>query len=125
MPGITALTTGALTVLLTALSLHVSRLRLRHRISFGHGAHKDLEAAIRAHGNTLEQSLLFVLLLLLLELLRPGASWLGWPAAAFVLVRVTHGAALFMRRLPVRQAAHVATLLLQLGLAAALLKAAW
>ena len=55
-----------LALLLTALSLNVSRLRMRHRVSFGDGGHRDLMVAVRAHGNALEQSLLFGLLLLLL-----------------------------------------------------------
>ena len=59
-----ATTLVTLALLLTALSLHVSRLRLRYRQTWGDGGYKDLATAIRTHGNTLEQSMLFGLLLL-------------------------------------------------------------
>jgi uncharacterized protein len=111
-----------LAILLTALSVHVSRLRLRHRVSFGDGGHKDLMVAVRAHGNALEQSMLFGLLLLAAEraaALPPG--WLGAAGLAFLGVRGVHAAALFARQLAVRQAAHVASVLLQLLLAGAIL----
>lgn len=117
----TAACATALTVLLTGLSLNVSRLRLRHRVSFGDGGHKDLQAAVRAHGNTLEQALLFMVLLGVAEARGALGAVLPWVALGFVLVRLAHAAALFGRVLPVRQAAHVATVLLQLVLAVALL----
>ena len=120
MPSITAATAVALALWLTALSLNVSRLRLRHKLSYGHGAHKDLEAAVRAHGNTLEQSLLFLLLLLLTELHWPGAGGLAWLGGAFVVSRVLYGMAVFSRRLPLRQLSHVVSLVLQLALVATL-----
>lgn len=120
MPAITATTFLALFALLTVLSAQVSRLRIRHRVSFGDGGHKDLLQAIRAHGNTLEQSTLFVLLLLFNEWQQPAHGWLTLAGAAFVLARLLHAAAIFARRLKLRQAAHVLSVLLQLVLAAAL-----
>lgn len=118
--AVTALTTAAFVVLLTALSAQVSRLRLRYRVSYGHGSHRDLEAAIRAHGNTLEQGLLFLLLLLLCEMALPGALWLGAMGSAFVAARVLYAAAVFLRKLPLRQLSHLASVVLQLALALAL-----
>ncbi len=123
MPTVTAATTVALFVLLTALSLNVSRLRIRHRVSFGHGEHKNLEVAVRAHGNTLEQSTLFLLLLLLAELHWPQATWLAGIGLAFVLTRLLHSAAIFGRRLRLRQWAHVSSLLLQMALVPTLVQA--
>ena len=124
MPSISALTCATLALLLTALSIHISRLRMRHRVSFGDGGHKDLMVAVRAHGNTLEQSLLFGLLLLLLELHRPGAQALVWIAAVFVGARVLHSAAMFSRQLLLRQLAHVISVLCQLAVVVGLLQAA-
>jgi uncharacterized membrane protein YecN with MAPEG domain len=115
-----------LALLLTALSLHVSRLRLRHRVSFGDGGHKDLLAAMRAHGNALEQSLLYAVLALAAVAL-PGASprALAVSAMVFVAARVLHAAALFGRRLLLRQAAHVASTLVHLALATTIGAALW
>lgn len=104
-----------LTVLLTGLSLNVSRLRIRYRASYGHEDHRDLEVAIRAHGNGLEQSLLFVLLLVVAELLQVSAHWLAVVAVSFAAARSLHAAAIFMRWLLMRQIAHVTSLMMQLA----------
>ncbi|MFM7330162.1 MAG: MAPEG family protein [Brachymonas sp.] len=123
MPSISALTCAALALLITALSLHISRLRIRHRVSFSDGGHKELLVAMRAHGNTLEQSMPFGLLLLVLELHRPGAQALVWVAAVFVGARVLHSAAMLSRQLLLRQIAHGVSVLCLLALVAGLLRA--
>ncbi|WP_374658135.1 MAPEG family protein [Inhella sp.] len=116
------LTLALLALLLTGLSLQISRLRLRHRVSFGDGGHKDLLAAMRAHGNALEQCSVFGLLALALALLQPaGGSGLQLCCAVFGFARVVHPLALFCRWLPLRQAAHALSLLAQLGLVLLLL----
>ena len=121
MPTLTALTCAVLAILLTGLSLQVSRLRIRHRQSFGDGGHKDLMLAMRAHGNTLEQSLMFGLLMLLMELTQPAWGALAAVAALFVMARLMHAVAIFKRLLLLRQIAHVLSMLCQLALALALL----
>lgn len=123
MPNISALSCAALALLLTALSLNISRLRVRYRVSFGDGGHKDLLVAVRAHGNALEQSILFGLLLLVLELHRPGAQALVWIAAVFVGARVLHCTAMYSRKLLLRQVAHTVSVLCQLAVVAGLLHA--
>lgn len=121
MPTLTALTCAVLAILLTGLSLQVSRLRIRHRQSFGDGGHKDLMLAMRAHGNTLEQSLMFGLLMLLMELTQPAWGALAAVGAVFVMARLMHAVAIFKRLLLLRQIAHVSSVLCQLALALALL----
>lgn len=109
-------------MLLIALSVNISRLRLAHKVSFGDGGIKELALAVRAHGNTLEQSLIFVLLLYFIEadarLDSRAALALG---GAFVLVRMLYCAALFKRALRVRQVAHGLTVLLQITAVALIL----
>lgn len=110
-------TMAVLALLITGLSVQVSRLRIRHRISFGDGGHKDLLVAIRAHGNALEQTTLFALL---------AVSYIGLPEAsaghllaccvAFASARAVHAFAMFTRRLSWRQAAHLMSVLAQLVL---------
>lgn len=119
----TAQALGLLGIWLTALSLNVSRLRLKHKVSFGDGGNKDLTVAIRAHGNTLEQALLFAVLILALEL-RPSGSpgWLLWPIGVFLASRLLHTLAIFRRLLPLRQLAHVASVLVQISFALELLR---
>lgn len=124
---IASATLAALALLLTALSLQVSRLRMRHRQTWGDGGHKDLAVAVRTHGNTLEQSLLFGLLVLALAQVggTATAAALAAVCSVFVLARVLYCTAAFGRRLPWRQAAHALTLLCQLAATLLLVRAAW
>lgn len=115
MLTISGFTACFLTVLLIGLSLNISRLRIRYRISYGHGDHRDLEVAIRAHGNSLEQGLLFLLMLLIAELLRAPSHLLVFVALGFALARCLHAAASFMRWLLARQIAHTISLFMLLG----------
>ncbi len=123
---IAAATLATLALLLTALSLQVSRLRMRHRQTWGDGGHKDLTVAVRTHGNTLEQSLLFGLLVLALaQAGDTAATALAAVCCTFVLARIVYCTAAFGRRLPWRQAAHALTLLCQLAATLLLVRAAW
>ncbi|EJE51659.1 putative MAPEG superfamily protein related to glutathione S-transferase [Acidovorax sp. CF316] len=123
---IASATLAALALLLTALSLQVSRLRMHHRQTWGDGGHKDLAVAVRTHANTLEQSLLFGLLLLaLVQAGGTGPTTLAAVCSVFVLARLIYCTAAFGRRLPWRQAAHALTLLCQLAATLLLVRAAW
>jgi uncharacterized protein len=109
-------TAALLSLLLIGLSLNVSRLRFRHRVSFGDGSNPALTAAIRAHGNSLEQSLLFIVLLYLLEIVAAlDAPWVIGLASAFIGLRVLYCVALFGRRLRLRQLSHALTMLVLLA----------
>lgn len=109
-------TMAALALLLIALSLNISRLRLAHKVSFGDGGIKELTVAVRAHGNSLEQSLFFALLLYIAE---TSAHLDGvlvlLLGCAFIALRIVYCGAMFTRRLLVRQVAHALTMLLQLA----------
>ncbi|MBB2496579.1 MAPEG family protein [Aquipseudomonas ullengensis] len=104
-----------LSLLLIALSLNISRLRMRHQVAFGDGGHADLTKAVRAHGNSLEQSVLFIVLLYLGEIsgqISPAlTAALGF---AFIMLRLLYCAGLFARLLLLRQASHALTMLVLL-----------
>ena len=107
---------------LIALSINVSRLRLRYKVSFGDDGHKDLMVAIRVHGNALEQSLLMGMLLLALETKAgSGAAVIACLGIVFLIARLLHALAAFQRWLLPRQVAHVASLAMQLVAAVLLL----
>lgn len=113
---------AVLALLITGLSVHVSRLRLRHRVSFGDGGHKDLLIAIRAHGNALEQTALFAALALAgLALKTVPDGVLHGCAVVFTVARLAHAAAVFGRRLGLRQAAHAVSTLVHGVLSVAIL----
>ena len=111
-----------LSLLLIALSLNVSRLRMRYQVAFGDGGKTDLTKAIRAHGNSLEQSVLFIVLLYLGEV----SGQIGGPLVAalgfaFIMLRLLYCTGLFARILLLRQASHGLTMLLMLVLSVLLL----
>lgn len=112
-----------LAVLLTVLSLNVSRLRLKYKVSYGDEGQRDLIVAIRAHGNALEQCLLFAVLMLALEMSSTSeAARLAWLGPLFLIARVLHPLAMFQRWLRLRQLAHMGSLLSQLTAAWMLLQ---
>ncbi|MGQ2979317.1 MAG: MAPEG family protein [Polaromonas sp.] len=112
-----------LAVLLTVLSLNVSRLRLKYKVSYGDEGRRDLIVAIRAHGNALEQCLLFAVLMLALEMSSTSeAARLAWLGPLFLIARVLHPLAMFQRWLRLRQLAHMGSLLAQLTAAWMLLQ---
>lgn len=106
-------------LLCIALSLNVSRLRLRYRISFGDGGHRDLLVASRVHGNALEQSLLFLALLAAAEhLSNAPATLLQMLIGGFIAARLMHAVGSFGRHLRLRQLGHLASVAQQLVLVA-------
>lgn len=122
MLTISGFTICFLTILLTGLSLNISRLRIRHRVSYGHADHRDLEVAVRAHGNCLEQTLLFVLLLVIAELMSSPSDLLVVLAVGFAAARILHVVAIFTRQLLARQIAHVLSMLMQLACCAVIFR---
>lgn len=104
-----------LSLLLIGLSVNISRLRMRHQIAFGEGGKTDLLKAVRAHGNSLEQSVLFIVLLYLGEttgqISGPLVAALGF---AFIMLRLLYCTGLFARLLLLRQVSHGLTMLVLL-----------
>ena len=111
-----------LALLLIGLSLNISRLRMRHQVAFGDGGKPDLIKAVRAHGNSMEQSLLFIVLLYLGE----ATGQIGGPLTAalgfaFIMLRLLYCTGLFARILLLRQASHALTMLVLLSVTLLLL----
>lgn len=108
-------TAALLSLLLIGLSLNVSRLRFRYRVSFGDGGNPVLTTAIRAHGNSLEQSLLFIALIYFLEIVAAlDRVWVIGLAGSFIGLRVLYCIALFARHRRLRQFSHGLTMLVLL-----------
>lgn len=113
---------AALSLLLVTLSLNISRLRLAHKVSFGDGGIRELTLAVRAHGNSLEQSVIFIPLLYFMEANGNADARISLGlGSVFVLTRIIYCAALFKRTLLIRQMAHAVTVLLQIATAVILL----
>lgn len=70
-PVISLLYIALLTLLLLVLSGRIIRLRWRDRIGMGIGDSKDLEVAVRIHGNFIEYVPLALLILVIMEMTAP------------------------------------------------------
>jgi len=90
VPAVSALYAGLVGILLLALAARVSRLRRRHAVGLGDGGQKDLQRAIRAHGNAVEWAVPAILLLLIAELNGAGTLLLHGCGIATVAGRVLH-----------------------------------
>lgn len=111
-----------LALLLIGLSLNVSRLRMRHQVAIGDGGKTDLLKAVRAHGNSLEQSLLFIVLLYLGESSgRIEGALVAALGFAFIMLRLLYCTGLFARLLLLRQVSHGLTMLVLLAVSLLLL----
>ena len=88
---VTALYAGLMGLWLLALSFEVMRRRRRHDVSVGDGGVRELEQAMRAHGNACE----YVPIALILLGLAEGIGAPGWVLHGFGLLlvagRLLHG----------------------------------
>ncbi|MEO8752415.1 MAG: MAPEG family protein [Casimicrobiaceae bacterium] len=87
---ITALYAGLCGLLLLALALRVIRLRWKLRVGIGDGGDRDMNRAVRVHGNAAEYVPVALLLLLLAELNGASSVLLHACGAVFVASRVLH-----------------------------------
>jgi hypothetical protein len=101
---ITAVFTGILAVMLAAISIRVTRLRARKKISLSDGGDKEMTAAIRVQGNFTEYVPMALLLMGLLE----SAGMKHWIVYLFgallVVARIAHAYALYTGFFPARVA---------------------
>lgn len=85
---VTGFAAGFCGLLLVLLAMRVSQLRMRLKVSLGDGGHAELARAIRAHGNTVEQAPIFLVMAACYEIyLGAGFAFIGL-VAAFLLARV-------------------------------------
>jgi uncharacterized membrane protein YecN with MAPEG domain len=118
----TAVLTALCALLLVVVSMYISLLRVRHKVSIGDGGVNPLMRAIRLHGNTAEHVPIYLLLSLVYELSAGTTCLLVSVSAAFLLSRLLFAWGLltktFTRR---RQLGAMGTYITQLILAVAVL----
>ena len=95
MIPITALYASLLALLVVLLALVTVKLRRSLRIGLGDGGNRDMQRAVRAHGNATEYIPLFLILLAAYELNGGGALALHAFGAVFFLARVLHAWGLY------------------------------
>ncbi|MDB5394290.1 MAG: hypothetical protein JWM91_1796 [Rhodospirillales bacterium] len=88
---ITPLYAGLLGLLLILLAYNVSRYRVGLKIVFGDGGHPDLQRAIRAHANLIENAPMALILLISVEAQGYSAAVIHVLGILLVAGRALHG----------------------------------
>ena len=87
---ITGFYAGCLGILLVLLSFNVIRYRRRNKLALGENGNLELTRAIRAHGNFVEYTPLFLVMLAMAEVQSLPAYVIHLLGAAFVVGRLAH-----------------------------------
>ncbi len=98
---ITALYTALLSLLYLALSINVTRLRFKYRVSLGAGEVPKLDRAMRAHGNFIEYVPLILILMWFLELLGISTTVLHLMGGSLFFGRLSHASCLRIKYVPI------------------------
>ena len=96
--NISIIFTLVILIFFLALSIHAAMTRRNSGIALGESNNEDLIRAVRAHGNFLEYTPLFLISFILLEILKVNNSYLIWIACFFILGRVFHAYSMFAKR---------------------------
>lgn len=99
---------------LVAVSVSISLLRIKHRVSYGDGGNTTLRKAIRIHMNGVEQVPIFGLLLLALALIGVSEMYMAALVYVFTAARLSHGYGMLRKIRLFRQAGAILTYVCQL-----------
>jgi len=99
---ITAITTALLALMLLAVSVRVTILRRRKKVSFLDGGDPELRTAIRVQGNFIEYVPILLILMGLLEAMNSAAGLVYAFGALLIVVRVAHAIGLYSGAFPAR-----------------------
>ena len=99
---ITGFYAGFLGLMLLGLVFGVIRLRQRHRVALGDGAHPDLEKAIRAHGNFVELVPFALIIMFILETNQVSPWALYAFGTVLIIARVLHAYSIYHSNLKLR-----------------------
>lgn len=90
IPHVTALYAAPLALLMVALSIHVTMLRAKTKISLLDGGNHQLTERIRRHGNFVENVPMVLLLMLIAEVLGTSGTWLHVIGGTLLAARLIH-----------------------------------
>ena len=100
-------------MLLLALAMNISRLRIVKKIPHGDGDNIIMKQAIRAHGNGIEHVALYGLLLLALTFVNIGNLWMSVLVIVFTATRIAHAYGMIFKNFNARRAGALLTYILQ------------
>lgn len=104
---------GLSVLLITALAMNVSRVRMQEQIGNGDGGNSRLRKAIRAHMNTIEHALPFGLIVIALALQEQSQTLLAIMAFGFLGVRIANSYSMLGSKFRLRQITAALTYLFQ------------
>lgn len=102
-------------LLVTALAMHVSYNRVKLKIANGDAGNIRMLQAIRAHGNSVEHTVLFGLLLVALVFAEVAAELQAILVVGFTLARFLHAYAMLFAHFQLRRLAAAATYFFELS----------
>ena len=87
---VTSLFAGILGLMYIGLSFFVIKGRFKHQVEIGDSDNKDLMRRIRVHGNFIEYTTIFLVLMFLAEQENTSENFLYILGTAFVISRIMH-----------------------------------
>ncbi len=113
IPSVSAIFIASYALLIVALAINVSRLRVKTRVSLGDGVGDsaggpgdyELSRARRAHANAVENAVIMMPLALVYELIGGNALTLMILCGAFFVCRVVHASGLLHKATTIRRRA--------------------
>lgn len=109
---ITGCYAGILGLMMIALMIRAIRLRMKHRVSLGHGEQPDLEKAIRAHGNFVEVVPFALIIMFILETDQVNSLALYAFGTILILSRALHAYSIYHSVFKMRTLSMILTMLL-------------
>ena len=116
--SVTLLYGSLCTLLVAALGMNVSRVRVAQKVFVGGTPDANLTRFIRAHGNAAEWAPLQILMLLMLELTGAGSMALHVAGGAILFSRLLHAGGIYLKSGVTAAAAaitYVATVTMAIG----------
>jgi len=77
-------------IIYVLLSLNVVRCRFKYKVSLGDGGDNNMERAMRTHGNFIEYTPIFLILLSMAEINGAGAFYIHAIGSTFLAGRIAH-----------------------------------
>ena len=101
------------TLILLILGMNISRLRMTQKIPYGDGGYRPLMQAIRAHGNGVEHTTIFALVVLALTFLDMATLGLAGLVLVFTFARLLHAYGMLYKNFNARRLGAALTFFLQ------------
>jgi len=90
-------------LLITALAMNISRVRMKEKIGNGDGNNDVLKVAIRAHMNSVEHILPFALIVFSLSQLQLESIYLAVSTYGFIIIRLLHSYSMLFSSFTIRK----------------------